>query len=132
MLTQLPARTTHEPTLDEELAALGDDVVEMTDLQEKDTGIPGVLFISTAMESHDPRVKYFLNAGRHQPSFSVSIAVQPAILANSVPERDLRRVAPDVVRWVALNRDALLRFWNDGDAWSVDELVAFVATLKKV
>ena len=39
-----------EPTLAEELAAFGDDdVLEMTNLQEKDTGIAGVIFISTIM-----------------------------------------------------------------------------------
>ena len=55
-----------EPTLGDELAVLGDDdVVEMTNLQEDDTGIPGVIFISTAMGSHGPRVKYFVE-GRAQ------------------------------------------------------------------
>lgn len=62
-----------EPTLDEELFALGDEVAEMTNLREGDTGVAGVIFISTMMGSHDPRVKYFLKAGRGQPSFSVSI-----------------------------------------------------------
>jgi hypothetical protein len=63
-------RKRSEPTLGEELAAFGDDdVVEMTNLQEKDTGIPGVVFISTSMGSHGPRVKYFLKTGRHQPSY---------------------------------------------------------------
>ena len=40
---KLEERKRSEPTLGEELAAFGDDdVVEMTNLQEKDTGIPGV------------------------------------------------------------------------------------------
>jgi hypothetical protein len=124
---------TAEPTLAEELAILGDDgVVEMTNLQEEDTGVPGVIFISTIMGSHGPRVKYFLKAGRDQPSFSVSIAEEPKILANSLPQRTLRRAMPDVVAWVKLNRKALLRFWNEGDTWSIREVAAFVASLKKV
>jgi hypothetical protein len=61
-----------EPTLGEEFAAFADDdIVEITNLQEDDTGIPGVIFISTAMGFHGPRVKYFIKAGRSQPSFSV-------------------------------------------------------------
>lgn len=43
-------RNAIEPTLAEELAAFGDDdVVEMANLQQKHTGIPGVVFISTTM-----------------------------------------------------------------------------------
>ena len=46
-----------EPTLAEELAAFGDDdVLEMTNLQEDDTGIPGVILISTAMGARGPRL----------------------------------------------------------------------------
>lgn len=122
-----------EPTLDQELAGFGDDdVVEMTNLQEKDTGIAGVIFISTIMGAHGPRVKYFVKTGRHQPSFSVSIAAEPVVLASSLPERNLNRAAPSVIRWVKLNREALLRFWNEGENMSIDELHAFAKALKKL
>ena len=122
-----------EPTLREELAALGDEgVAEMTNLREDDTGIPGIVFISTVMGSHGPRVKYFLKAGRDQPSFSVAISEEPDVVANSLPQRDLRRASPSVIAWVTLNREALLRFWNEGDTWSIRDVVAFVESLKKV
>jgi hypothetical protein len=122
-----------EPTLGDELAALSDDdVAEMTNLQEQDTGVPGVIFISTAMGSHGPTVKYFIKAGRAQPSFSVSIADEPQVLANSLPLREMNRAAPMVIAWVRLNREALLRFWNDGETFSVRDMVAFVAGLKKI
>ena len=114
------------------LGAGEDDVVEMANLQEKYTGIPGVVFISTQMGSHGPRVKYFLKAGRDQPSFSVAIFDPPKLIANSLPERDLNRFAPLVIRWVALNQGELLRFWEDGNSWSVDEVGAFANRLKKL
>jgi hypothetical protein len=130
---QTKSHDRREPTLDQELAAFGDDdVVEMTNLQEKDTGIPGVIFVSTIMGAHGPRVKYFVKTGRHQPSFSVSIGDEPVVLANSLPDRDLTRAAPAVIRWVKLNREALLRFWNEGESMSIDELHAFAKSLKKV
>ena len=45
MLIRQHAADLHEPTLAEELSSLGDDnVVEMTNLQEEDTGIAGVIF----------------------------------------------------------------------------------------
>lgn len=126
-------RTFAEPTLDAELGGLtADDVAEMTNLREDDTGIPGIVFISTAMGSHGPRVKYFLRAGRNEPSFSVSIGEEPRVLANSLSSVDLRRASPRVIEWVRLNREALLRFWNEGDRYSIHEVVAFVGALKKV
>ena len=122
-----------EPTLGDELAALGDeDLVEMTNLQEEDTGIPGVIFVSTAMGSHGPRVEYFLKAGRNQPSLSVSISAEPTVLASSLSQRDTRKASPTVLEWVKLNREALLTFWEEGETWSVREVVAFVESLKKV
>ena len=122
-----------EPTLGEELAALRDEYIfEMANLHEEDTGIPGVVFISTVMGAHGPRVKYFVKAGRNQPSFSVSISDSPRVLASSLPVRELNRFAPSVLRWVELNKDQLLRFWNEGETWSHREVTAFIEALKKV
>jgi len=122
-----------ERTLRDELALIGDgDIVEMTNLQEEDTGIPGVIFISTVMGSHGPRVKYFVKAGRDQPSCSISIAGAPKILASSLAARDLNRAAPAVIDWVRLNRAALLRFWNEGETWSIRDVTAFVDSLRKL
>ncbi len=62
----------------------------------------------------------------------MSISDEPEVLANSLPTRDLNRVAPAVIEWVRLNRDALSKFWNEGDTLSVREVVGFVESLKKV
>src|SRR5882762_4076792 len=80
--------------LREELLAVSDDAtVEMTNLSAKHTGIEGVVFISTVLGGHGPRVKYFLKAGGKQLSFSVSIATEPRVVANSLPDRVVNRVA---------------------------------------
>jgi hypothetical protein len=122
-----------DPTFQQELASLGDEgLFEMTNLPPDRTGIPGILFISTAVGFHGPRVKYFVKTGKGQPSFSVSIAEAPELLANSLPEHVAREAAPGVTAWVKLNRQALLDFWNEGENWTIDELNAFVASLKKV
>ena len=102
-----------------------DDVMEFMNLTSKQTGIDGVIFLSTTTGQHGPRVRYFVKAGRNQPSFSVSITAEPGILANSPPQRVLSRVGPSVVEWVKLNRAALLKFWNEGESWSIDELASF-------
>ncbi len=125
-IRQVPA----DRLLAEEL--VDDEVVEMANLTIAQTGVPGTIFISTAMGGHEPRVKYFLQPGRSQPSFSVSIEDNLTVLANSLPIRVLRQMSPQVIAWVARNKDALLDFWYHGDAWAQPEVNAFVQTLQRV
>src|SRR5437764_2298292 len=90
----LPLDVTHA----DELAT--DELVEMANLTAAQTGVPGTIFISTAMGSHGPRVKYYVQPGRRQPSFSVTIADNPAVVANSLPTRALNQMSPQVIQWV--------------------------------
>lgn len=122
-----------EPTLDEEIGALGEeDVFDMANLGEDRTGVPGVIMISTIMGSHGPRVKYYLKTGAGQPSFSVAVASEPRVLASSMAARDRNRRAPAVIDWVRLNHEALARFWREGAHWMHDEVQTFITDLKKV
>ena len=116
--------------LSDELTA--DELVEMANLTAAQTGVPGTIFISTAMGSHGPRVKYYLQPGRTQPSFSVAISDPPTVVANSLPVRVLRQMSPQVIQWISLNRTALLDFWNRGDTWTQPQVNAFIQTLKRI
>jgi hypothetical protein len=125
--------TMHIPAdtrLAEELAA--DDVVEMANLTTTQTGVPGTIFISTAMGGQGPRVKYFLQPGRSQPSFSVAVADIPTVVANSLPVRIVRQLLPQVIDWVSCNKDALLDFWYHGDTWTHPEVNDFIQKLQRV
>jgi len=125
--------TDREPTLDEEIGALDDeDIFDMANLGEDRTGVPGVIMISTAMGAHGPRVKYYLKTGPGQLSFSVAVASEPRVLASSMAARDLNRRGPSVIDWVALNHEALARFWWDGAHWMNEDVQTFIAALKKV
>jgi hypothetical protein len=104
----------------------------MANLASTQTGVAGTIFISTAMGAHGPRVKYFLQPGRTQPSFSVSIADAPTVVANSLPVRVLRRMSPQVIEWVLRNKDALLDFWHHGDTWMQPEVNDFIQKLRRV
>ena len=119
-----------DATLATELAT--DELVEMANLTTAQTGVAGTIFISTAMGSHGPRVKYYVQPGRTQPSFSVAISDRPAVVANSLPDRVLRRMSAQVIRWVSLNKDALLDFWSNGDTWTQPQVNAFIQTLKRI
>ena len=109
-----------------------EDVVEVANLTSAQTGVSGIIFISTAMGAHGPRVKYFLKPGRTQPSFSVSIADAPTVVANSPTTRIVRQVSPQVIDWVSRNKDALLDFWQHGDTWSQPEVNDFIQRLQRV
>jgi len=127
--------TDREPTLDEEIGALDDeDIFDMANLGEGQTGVPGVIMISTIMGRHGPRVKYFIKPGRDQPSFSVAIASEPRIVGRSedFDPKTFVRVAPLVMEWVAINQEALSRFWWTGNELMNDQVQAFIADLKKV
>src|SRR5690349_11087749 len=124
--TQIPA----DSPLEEELA--DEDVAEMANLTTAQTGVPGTIFISTAMGAHGPRMKYFLQPGRSQPSFSVAIADVPTVVANSLPVRIVRQLSPQVIDWVSRNKDALLDFWYHGDTWTQPEVNDFIQKLRRV
>ncbi len=120
-----------EPTLQEEIAMLGDDdLMDFMNLTSLRTGVSGIVFISTAMGPHGPRVKYLLKTGKGQPSFSVSISADPRVVASSLPDRTTDQMAPSVIAWVKLNHSELAKFWEEGDAWTDDQVDAFRDRLK--
>ncbi len=125
--------TEREATLEDELAALGEDgVFEMANLPPDWTGVLATIFISTAMGQHGPRVKLYLKPGRGQPSASISIGPNPRVLANSLDERDLHRIAPKALEWVALNHEALTRFWFEGETMLIADVSEFARSLQRV
>lgn len=107
-----------------------DDLMDFMNLTSLRTGVSGIVFISTAMGPHGPRVKYFVKMGKGQPSFSVSIAAEPKVVASSLADRITDRMAPAVVAWVKLNHAALTKFWNEGETWTDVEVDAFRDRLK--
>ena len=114
------------------LALEEDEVHDMANLSEARTGVPGVIWISTRVERHGPQVKYYEKPGTSQPSFSVSIDEPPKVVAGDLPERVIKRMSPEVIEWVRLNRAPLLSFWNDGDTWMDEQVEAFKKALVRL
>ena len=79
-----------------------------------------------------PRVKYFLQPGRSQPSFWVAITDNPSVVADSLPLRVVGQASPQVIDWVSCNKDALLDFWYHGDAWTHPEVNDSIQKLQPV
>jgi hypothetical protein len=131
MKTEHIAPVPADPPLAEELST--DDVIfEMANLDKSQTGIDGIVWISTSMTGHARRVKHFVRPGRTQPSFSVPISDQPHVVANSLPARTVNQMAPLVIRWVQLNKDALLDFWHHGDTWTATQLIHFLQSFRRI
>ena len=125
--------TDREPTLEEELSVLGEeDVVEMANLPPDWTGVRATIFISTALGQHGPRVKLYVKKGKGQPSASISIGPNPRVLASSLDARDLARISPKALEWVALNHEALTTFWFEGQDMDIADVADFGRGLTKV
>lgn len=129
------------PGLAEEQAAIlpagalddGDELVEMVNLPRADTGVDGIIYVSSMQGPHGPRVKWYpQRPGRDAPCLTVTLEDPPRVINHGLAARDLREGQAAVARWATLNRDALLRFWFDGASWTVDEVFAFAKGLAKL
>ena len=110
-----------------------DRLIEMANLDEQDTGVPGTLFVSTALGAHGPRVKWYPGrAGRDLPCLIVSIAADPVVRDDFLPRAVSRPAQGSVVAWVRLNHAALLDFWENGASWNRREVAAFLDGLKRL
>ena len=121
--------------VDDQSPSPADDIelIEMANLSTPQTGVEGVIYISTAQGSHGPRVKWY--AGRPAtgaPCLSVTIEAQPKAFNHHLPKHVFDAARTGVARWTALNHAALLDFWNDGTAWMDDEVTGFKAALQKL
>src|SRR5213080_1540672 len=97
-----------------------DALFEMANLVGKRTGLPFVVWISPRGNArHDVRVKVSGHA-RAIPSEMVSVAIRPNV---HVMEGELSGTELALLRrWVELNRDVLLRYW-DGDIDSTEDAI---------
>ncbi len=111
-----------------------DDIalIEMANLPESDTGIPGWIYVSSRQGRHGPRVKYDLHRpASGAPCMSVAISDEARVFNHRLPSGAVQRIAPVVREWVRQNEAALLSFWNQGHEWSRGEVNRFLLGLRK-
>ena len=117
-----------DPRIHEDLEA-----IEMANLREGDTGVPGTMYVSSAQGSHGPRTKWFPGRGGTDiPCLTITIADPPIVINHNLSERDSRRGSDPARRWTVLNAAALLTFWHVGSTWDRHELNAFLDGLQKL
>jgi hypothetical protein len=114
-------------------AVADDEMFDMVNLSQRRTGLAGTIHVSTRRASHGPRIKWF--PGRpaaDAPCLVVTLEDPPRAVNLGLPARTAREGEAEVLPWAARNRDALLRFWNDGLSWDSDEVQAFIDGLSKL
>ena len=100
----------------------GQALFEMANLRPERTGLPFVVFISQKGGArHDVRVKV-ARAAKVRPSEMVTVALRPAVrvVRGSLDPRDLELLA----RWIDLNRDVLIDYWNGVIEYTEDAMNA--------
>ena len=100
-----------------------DLLFEMANLVHRDTGLPFVVWISPKGNArHDVRVKVS-RSPKAVPSEMVSVAIRPNVhvVEGKMSTSDLKLLS----RWVELNRDVLVRYW-DGDIESTKEAINLI------
>ena len=108
-----------------------DELLEMANLGEADTNVPGTIFVSTALGSHGPRLKWYPKTpGRSLPCLVVSISPVPQVRDDVLPARLSRPVLPLLTDWIRLNHVALTTFWNEGETWDRHRVAEFLDALR--
>jgi hypothetical protein len=111
---------------------LEDDPVEMANLTEDETGVSGIVYVSTRQGRHGPRIKWYPQpAGADQAFLTITLEVPPRMLNHGVAPRAASG-AVAAAEWAKVNRAALLRLWSEGTAFTRTELNGFLDGLQKL
>ena len=100
----------------------GQALFEMANLRPERTGLPFVVFISQQGGArHDVRIK-LARAPKVRASEMITVAVRPAprVIRGSIGSREFEPVR----KWIELNRDVLVRYWNGEIEYTEDAIGA--------
>ena len=104
----------------------GQATFDMANLRPDRTGLPYVVFISQKGGArHDVRIK-LARAAKVRPSEMLTVAVRPA---PRLIRGTMNREEFDLVkRWIELNQNVLIDYWN-GDIEYTEDLLAAITPL---
>ena len=99
-------------------------VIDMANLPPKRTGLPYQIWYSAQEPRHKPRIKVDLPDGRNLSIEIESHKVTGPV--NKISSSDLNKI----LEWIDLNKEILLKYWNEARSGSIDNVDVFRA-LKK-
>ena len=120
----LPNGTAKKKPVVAEGEPAGQAPYEMANLRPARTGLPFVVFISqNGGARQDVRVKVAPGA-KVRPSEMVTVAIRPSIrvVGGALDPRDLALLT----RWIDLNRDTLVKYWDGDIEYTEDAIAAIV------
>lgn len=93
----------------------GNDLFEMSTVYPDESGVPLYIWISVGDGiRHGPRIKAYLGKARDRGSeVVVTIEDHPQVLHVPRRQRVAATTIEQLVEWVRLNREVLLRFWHN-------------------
>jgi hypothetical protein len=103
-------------------AAEGQALFEMANLRPERTGLPFVVFISQKGGArHDVRVKVARGA-KVRPSEMITVSVRPTVrvVKGTLDPRGLALL----MRWIELNKDVLIAYWDGIIEYTEDAIAA--------
>jgi len=109
-------------------------LLEFANLLPENTGLTsGIIYIySTDPGTHSQRVKFFREITNRSCFASIEIVkdVTPKILIDKI---DLtKQEKQEIFRFIKLNYDVLMKFWNHGVEMYIDEVNDLLDDLKKI
>jgi hypothetical protein len=108
---------------DELLAANpgGEALFEMANVRPDRSGLPFIVWISArGAARHDVRVKIAYPPRVQEFVASVSVRPDVRVVAGDMPQVDLTALA----RWIDLNRETLVAYWDGTIAYTEDAMAA--------
>jgi hypothetical protein len=99
---------------------------DMANLRSDRTGLPFVVFISQrGGAGHDDQIK-LARAAKVRPSETLTVAIRPLprLIRGKVNKEEFDLVQ----RWIELNRNVLIDYWN-GDIKSTEDALAAIRSL---
>ncbi len=100
-------------------------IADMANLSASFTGLPVKVWISSKFERHSPRMKAYLDSNT---TVSISISATPQILSATGNLNGHNKTISKIKKWVAMNVDVLLDYWNDGSL----EIDVILSQLKRL
>ncbi len=95
---------------------------DMANLRPERTGLPFVVFVSQKGGArHDVRIK-LARAPRVRPGNMITVAVRPVprVIRGAISPREFDLIR----RWIELNTETLVRYWNGDIEYTEDVLAA--------
>ena len=101
-------------------------IQDMATIPARLTGLAGIVYISAAIPRHKPRIKFRFN------NIDVSFYIETGEI--SAPKQGLKissKIISEVKDWIYLNKDKLIKHWNNPDEYTSADFIFEVERVLK-